>query len=76
MWWAKLAYLDIPFICAAIDHFTVQDLGIYSQHRRLVFLSWAVSAIVASSILWSDALVADVYRYWWQIFIFGVPRRA
>lgn len=68
MWWAKLAYLDVPFICAAIYHFTVVVLGLYQQHRRLVSISWALSAIFASSALWSDAFVAGVHRYWWGYY--------
>lgn len=67
-WWAKLSYLDIPFICAAIYHFTVQVLEIYRQHRRLVLVSWAISTIFASSPLWSDALVDGVYQYWWGYY--------
>lgn len=63
MWWAELAYLDVPFICVAIYHVTVVVLGLYQQRRRLVSLSWALSAIFASSTLWSDALVAGVHRY-------------
>lgn len=68
MWWAKLAYLDVPFICAAIYHFTVLVLGIYQQHRRLVSVSWVLSTVFASSTLWSDALVAGVYQYWWGYY--------
>ena len=68
IWWAKLAYVDVPFICAAIYHFTVYLLGIYQQHRRLVLASWVLSAIFASSTLWSNALVAGVYHYWWGYY--------
>lgn len=67
-WWAKVAYLDIPFICAAIYHFTVLVLEIYQQHRRLVLVSWLLSTVFASSSLLSDALISGVYNYWWGYY--------
>jgi hypothetical protein len=56
-WWATLGYLDVPFICAAIYYFTVQILGIYQHYRRVVLVSWLLSTVFASSMLWSDALI-------------------
>ena len=67
-WWAALGYLNVPFICAAIYHFTVQVLGIYQRHRRLVWVSWLLSTMFAATTVWSDALVDGVYQYWWGYY--------
>jgi PAS domain S-box-containing protein len=66
--WATLGYLNVPFICAAIYYFTVQVLGIYQRHRRLVLVSWLLSTIFAATTLWSDAFVDGVYQYWWGYY--------
>jgi len=68
LWWAKAAYLVVPFICAAMYHFTLVVLGIYEQHRRQAIAAWTVSAVFATSVLWSDALIAGVTRYWWGYY--------
>ena len=66
--WAKVAYLDIPFICAAIYHFTVHVLGLAQQRRRMVLCAWTVSAIFAGTAYWTDALIEGVYHYWWGYY--------
>jgi PAS domain S-box-containing protein len=66
--WSKVAYLDIPFICAAIYHFTVHVLGLEAQRRRVVRLAWIVSAIFAGTAYWTDALIGGVYQYWWGYY--------
>ena len=66
--WAKVAYLDIPFICAAIYHFTVHVLGLAQQRRRIVLFAWIVSAMFAGTAYWTDALIEGVYHYWWGYY--------
>jgi hypothetical protein len=33
------------------------DTGIYQHYRRVVLVSWLLSTVFASSMLWSDALI-------------------
>ncbi|MBI4004436.1 MAG: hypothetical protein HY353_05380, partial [Candidatus Omnitrophica bacterium] len=42
LWWAKAAYLGVPFIPTAIYHFTVAVLGVERTQQRFVRLSWIV----------------------------------
>jgi PAS domain S-box-containing protein len=68
LWWAKAGYLAVPFICASMYHFTLVVLGIYEQHRLQALAAWMVSAFFATSVLWSDALIHGVTRYWWGYY--------
>lgn len=65
LWWAKAAYLGVPFIPSAIYHFTVTVLGLFPFHRRSVWLTWLLSVSFAAAILTSDWLVSGLYHYWW-----------
>lgn len=68
LWWAKAGYLAVPFICASMYHFTLVVLGIYERHRLQAIAAWIVSAFFATSVLWSDALIHGVTRYWWGYY--------
>ena len=68
LWWAKAAYVGVPFIPAAIYHFTVAVLQVERQHRRFVWLSWIVSAAYVVTIVTTDLLIHDVRRYWWGYY--------
>ncbi len=67
-WWAKSAYLGVPFIPAAIFHFSVAVLRSYPRCKRLVWLSWALSMGFADAIFLSDAFIPGLYRYWWGYY--------
>jgi PAS domain S-box-containing protein len=68
LWWAKFAYLGVPFIPSSIYHFTVTILGTYEQRKRLVWLSWLLSLFFSVSILSTDALIKALYQYWWGYY--------
>jgi PAS domain S-box-containing protein len=68
LWWAKAAYLGIPFIPSATYQFTVTLLNIYDRYRRLVWASWLLSALFCAIILGTDALISVVARYWWGYY--------
>jgi PAS domain S-box-containing protein len=68
LWWAKAAYLGVPFIPAAIYHFTVAVLGLYPPRRTAVWLTWTGSALTAVVAVGSDALISGLYRYWWGYY--------
>ena len=65
LWWAKAAYLGVPFIPSAIYHFTVAVLGLSVPYRRSVWLSWLLSVFFAAAIITSDWLIGGLYHYWW-----------
>ncbi|MEA2692794.1 MAG: hypothetical protein QOJ16_2181, partial [Acidobacteriota bacterium] len=64
--WARSAYLGIAFIPSAIYNFAeVVTLG---RRRRLVWAGWLLSALFALVIYRTDALVRDLYHYWWGFY--------
>lgn len=67
-WWAKAAYLGVPFIPSAIYHFTVVALRIYQRYKARVLVSWTISALFAAVILPTDALHSALYRYPWGYY--------
>ncbi len=66
--WAKVAYLGVPFIPAAINHFTAAVLHLYQRRKILVWLSWALSIFFSASIVGTDALISQVHHYWWGYY--------
>ncbi|MBI4354842.1 MAG: MASE1 domain-containing protein, partial [Candidatus Omnitrophica bacterium] len=68
LWWAKAAYLGVPLIPSSIYHFTVTCLGLASQHRPIVRLSWFFSCLFSAAIIWTDGLIAGLYQYWWGFY--------
>lgn len=67
-WWAKAAYLGVPFIATTIYHFTVIVLGIYQRRKIIIWASWLLSIFFAITILTSKALINSVYHYWWGYY--------
>jgi diguanylate cyclase (GGDEF)-like protein/PAS domain S-box-containing protein len=65
--WARAAYLGIAFIPAALYHFTVVVTRSW-RRRRMAWASWAIAAAFFAAIAGSDALVRDLYRYWWGFY--------
>ncbi len=68
LWWAKAAYLGVPFIPSAIYHFTVVALRIYQRHKVRVWISWTISALFTAVILPTNALHIAMYRYPWGYY--------
>lgn len=68
LWWAKAAYLGVPFIPAAVFHFTVSVLRLHDRFGRLVMNGWLVAAVFAGTIIGTDTLINDLYRYWWGYY--------
>ncbi len=67
-WWAKAAYLGVPFIPAAFYLFVITSLNIYEKHKRLNALTWAV--FLCFSILMSDTdlIVSKVNHFPWGYY--------
>lgn len=68
LWWAKAAYVFVPFIAPAIYHFTAVALEIYSRCRRWVWIGWTLGAAFAAVTLATDALISGLYHYWWGYY--------
>ncbi len=77
LWWAKAAYLAVPFIAPAIYHFTAVALQIYPRCRRFVWVGWNLGILFTAVIATTDALIVGLYRYRWgyypQYGWLGVP---
>ncbi len=68
LFWAKSAYLGVPFIPSAIYHFSTVVLRISQRYRRRIILNWLISAFFAFTIITSDLLVSGLYHYSWGYF--------
>ena len=68
LWWARAAYAGIPFIAAAIYHFSVIATGARERRRALVAAAWGLSAACSAVFLLSDVFLAGVYRYSWGFY--------
>ena len=68
LWWAKTAYLGVPFIAPATYQFTVIFLGIYDRYLNIVRLAWLGSILFAFAALATDVLVHHVILYPWGYY--------
>ncbi len=67
-WWAKLTYLGVAFIPAAVYHFTVAVLRLDERCKPWIPVNWALSTIFLLVILTTDAFVDRMYHYWWGYY--------
>lgn len=68
LWWAKAAYLGVPWIPAAVYHFTVAVLRVEGRRRRLAWICWGLSAFFSLTILTTGGLITGLYRYPWGYY--------
>jgi PAS domain S-box-containing protein len=66
--WAVMGQLGVIFIPAAVYHFTVGTLEIYSKHRKRVWCAWLVSGFFYATVLYGDAFISGVNRFWWGYY--------
>ena len=66
--WAVMGQLGITSIPAAVYHFTVGTLEIYSKHKNRVRLAWLVSGLFFLTALYSDAFISGVDLFWWGYY--------
>ncbi len=66
--WAKLAYLGIPFIPAAVYHFAVTVVQTPIRRRWVVWLNWALAVGFAGWIIGTDDVIRAVQRHWWGYY--------
>ncbi len=66
--WARLAYIGIPFIPAAVYQFAVEMLRIVPRRRMPVIAAWVLSAQFSILALGTDYLVDGVRLYDWGFY--------
>jgi hypothetical protein len=66
--WAVMGQFGITFIPAAVYHFTVGTLAIYSKHKNRVWLAWLVSGFFFVTALYGDAFISGVNHFWWGYY--------
>jgi PAS domain S-box-containing protein len=66
--WAKIAYLSVPLIPAAICHFTVVVLGVSQRAKALLWTGWFGSLSFLVLDMTTNGLVDGVYRQWWGFY--------
>jgi diguanylate cyclase (GGDEF)-like protein/PAS domain S-box-containing protein len=66
--WAKVAYFGAAFMPSAIYHFAVALLHEYPGRRKTVWAAWLFSAGFSASAVGGDALVSQIYDYWWGYY--------
>jgi diguanylate cyclase (GGDEF)-like protein/PAS domain S-box-containing protein len=65
LFWAKAAYLGVPFIAPAVYHFTVEMLRIYERRKVALALAWCGASISSLLVLTTNVIVEDVTRFAW-----------
>lgn len=68
LWWAKAAYLGVPFIAAALYHFTVTVLRIFRRNAWAAAAAWVGAASFSAAAIFTDALVGKVRLFWWGYY--------
>ena len=68
LWWAKLAYVGITAIPAAVYNFSTLMFKDYEKDRRRVLAIWIFSFLYALTILTTDIQFSSLYRYSWGFY--------
>jgi len=67
LFWARTAYLGVPFLAPSIYHFTAEMLRIAKERRGAIIAGW-LTAVIFSALAVSGMLVERVERYWWGFY--------
>jgi two-component system CAI-1 autoinducer sensor kinase/phosphatase CqsS len=68
LWWAKAAYVGIPFIAPATYMFTVAVLKISNRHVVGMGLGWVIGLFFCIAAIRTDLLISGLYDYWWGYY--------
>ncbi len=68
LFWARMAYLGVPFIAPAIYHFAIEVLRMAKERRNEKYMGWLLALIFSAVASRSDLLVDRVQRYWWGYY--------
>jgi diguanylate cyclase (GGDEF)-like protein/PAS domain S-box-containing protein len=67
LFWARAAYLGVPFLAPSIYHFTAEMLRIARERRGAIIAGW-VTAAVFSALAVTGLLVERVQYFWWGFY--------
>jgi PAS domain S-box-containing protein len=67
-WWARAAYLGVPFIPCAIYNFTAKVLRIYDTKRAFIYFNFLTAILFSILIVKGGALIDGVYHYAWGFY--------
>jgi diguanylate cyclase (GGDEF)-like protein/PAS domain S-box-containing protein len=67
LFWARLAYLGVPFLAPSIYHFTAEMLRIAKERRGAIIAGWA-TAVIFSALAVTGMLVERVQLFWWGFY--------
>jgi diguanylate cyclase (GGDEF)-like protein/PAS domain S-box-containing protein len=68
LFWARLAYLGVPFIAPTIYQFTVEMLRITQRRRFAVLMAWVLATVFSALALTTHLFVTTVTHYWWGFY--------
>ena len=64
-WWAKAAYLGVPFIAPAFYLFVITALNVYKKHKRLNALIWVLFLLFPILIIGTDLVFSKEKHFPW-----------
>jgi len=67
LFWARAAYLGVPFLAPSIYHFTAEMLRIAKERRGAIIAGWVIAAIF-SMLAVTGLLVERVQHFWWGFY--------
>lgn len=68
LFWARIAYLGVPFIAPAIYQFTIEMLRITQQRRVESIQGWIIATLFSAMAVRSSLLVSHVQKFWWGYY--------
>ncbi len=68
LFWARVAYLGVPFIPVALYHFTLTLFGKLAGRSVQVTAAWAVGGIFSIVFITTDWLLPGLYLYDWGYY--------
>jgi hypothetical protein len=68
LFWARLAYLGVPFLAPAVYQFSLELLR--KSERRIVPIvgAWALAAFFSALGVGTNLLISRVQHYWWGYY--------
>ncbi len=67
LFWARVAYLGVPFLPPSIYHFAAEVLRIARERRGPIGAAWGIAAVF-SALAFRGMPVERVQHYWWGFY--------
>ena len=68
LFWAKVAYLGVPFIVPTLYHFSMELLGLARDRKGWIAAAWVVGVVYAVLAVATDLLMVGVTRASWGFY--------